>query len=429
MKRKVIVIICFLLLAVISVNVIGCDTKKANDVEEKGSESGTFEADDQMKDIISGEVEKPDDPKSDAKAATDFAIRLFKASNEDGKNTLISPLSVLCALSMTANGAVGETLEEMESVLGMSAADYNVFLNSYVRSLPQGEKYKLSLANSIWFKDDGLFEIKGEFLQTNADYFGADIYKAAFDSQTLYDINSWVNRETDGMIDKVLNTIPKEAVMYLINALAFEAEWEEKYTKNDVYDGEFTREDGEVIDVKMMRGEDGYYLEDEDATGFIKYYSGRKYAFVALLPNEGISLSDYVDSLDGERLQSLLENKRYDVLLFSSMPKFTVEYDVEMSEILSGMGMPTAFSLAADFSGIGQYNGLDLYINRVIHKTFIEVAEQGTRAGAVTVVEMYPESAAPGEIKNVVLDRPFVYMLIDCENNIPFFIGTLMDVD
>ncbi len=361
---------------------------------------------------------------------TDFAIRLFAASNETDKNTLISPLSVLCALAMTANGAEGQTLEEMESVLGMSIEDYNIYLYAYMNSLPQGAKYKLNLANSIWFKNDESLSVNSDFLQTNSDFYGADIRKESFDESTVRNINNWVSNRTDGMITQLLDKIPTDAVMYLINALAFDAEWAVKYDENDVYLGEFTNEDGAVTDVEMMRGDDGLYIEDELATGFIKYYSGHKYAFVALLPDERISVEDYIATLNGERLQSILSNGRDDVLLITSMPKFSVEYDIEMSEILCGMGMPTAFSSGlADFSGIGTSDIGNIYINRVIHKTFIEVAEQGTRAGAVTAVEMNAEGMSPEEVKNVHLDRPFIYMLIDCENNIPFFIGTLMDIE
>lgn len=361
---------------------------------------------------------------------TDFAIRLFKYSNEAEKNTLISPISVLCALAMTANGAEGDTREEMESVLGMSIDDYNIYLYAYLNSLPQGAKYKLNLANSIWFKDDASLSVNSDFLQINKDFYGADIRKESFDERTVNNINNWVSNRTDGMITQLLDKIPTDAVMYLINALAFDAEWAVKYDENDVYIGEFTNEDGAVTEVEMMRGDDGLYIEDELATGFIKYYSGHKYAFVALLPDEGTSVEDYIETLDGERLQSMLANGRDDVLLITSMPKFSVEYDVEMSEILSEMGMPTAFSSGmADFSGLGTSDIGNIYISSVIHKTFIEIAEQGTRAGAVTSVEMNEEGMAPEEVKNVHLDRPFVYMLIDCENNIPFFIGALMDVE
>lgn len=362
--------------------------------------------------------------------ATDFAIRLFKQTNEDGKNTLISPLSVLCALAMTANGAEGETREQMEAVLGMSVEELNLYLYSYINALPQGEKYKLSVANSIWFTDDDRFTVNQDFLQTNADYYGADIYKTPFDKQTLKDINNWVKNETDNMIPKVLEDIPDAAIMYLINALAFEAEWTEIYEKNQVRDKTFTKEDGTKQDVELMYSTEGKYLEDENATGFVKYYKERKYAFVALLPNEGVTVSEYVNSLDGASLAALLANAE-NRSVETAIPKFESEYDIEMSSILEAMGMSNAFNVTfADFTGIGDSTEVGIYISKVIHKTYIQVGEKGTKAGAVTAIEMNDGSAGPpDEIKQVYLDRPFVYMLIDCETNTPFFIGTVMDVN
>ena len=190
--------------------------------------------------------------------------------------------------------------------------------------------------------------------------------------------------------------------------------------------------DGTRQDVDMMHSEEYTYLEDDLATGFIKYYKDRRYAFVAMLPNEGVTISQYVDSLTGEHLRELLNNPQ-DLTVFASIPKFETEYDIEMSEVLQEMGMTDAFDWqVADFSRLGTYNvdGMNICINRVLHKTFISVSEQGTRAGAATAVEMVAEGAMEiVEFKEVVLDRPFVYMLIDCETNLPFFIGTMMNVN
>lgn len=361
--------------------------------------------------------------------ASDFAVRLFRASCVNGKNTLISPLSVLAALSMTSNGAKGETLSQMESVLGMSKAELNEFFVNYMKSLPNTEKYKLSLANSVWFTSDSRFTVNKDFLQTNADYYGADVFKAAFDGSTLKDINNWVKGKTDGMIPEILDQIPPEAVMYLINALAFEAEWEEIYEKNQVRDGSFTLENGSEKTADFMYATESRYIEDEKATGFIKHYSGRKYAFVALLPKEGVTVAEYVSSLDGQKLHKMLASPQT-ATVETAIPKFETEYSVEMSDVLSSMGMPVAFDQGkADFSGLGTSTAGNISISRVIHKTFISVAEKGTRAGAATVVEMVDNAAWFGdEIKTVILDRPFVYMLIDTESCLPFFIGTLMDV-
>ena len=409
-------IISLILVCAMAVNLTGCTMK--------------VQAKDLMEGITPNTVNALDDLSSQNADVTDFAIRLFKASSESGENTLISPLSVLCALAMTANGAEEETLAQMEEVLGMTTEELNLYLYSYMKNLPQGDKYKLSLANSIWFTDDERFTVNQEFLQTNADYYGADIYKAPFDNQTLKDINNWVKEKTDEMIPEVLDKIPSDAIMYLINALAFEAEWSSIYEKHQVKDGEFTNEEGTKYDAEFMYSTEGTYLADKNATGFMKYYKGGKYAFVAMLPNEGVSVSEYIASLDGDSLNALLANPQYETV-YTSLPKFETEYAIEMAEILEGMGMTEAFDMYdADFEGIGTSTDGNIHISRVLHKTFISIGEKGTKAGAVTVIEAADGAAMePQEPKEVYLDRPFVYMLVDCENNIPFFIGTMMDVD
>ena len=403
--------ISMLLVCAIAVNLTGCA------METQGKNL--------MEGITPNKVNALDDLGSMNADITDFAIRLFQASEESGKNTLISPLSVLYALAMTVNGAEGETLAQMEEVLGMTVEELNLYLYSYIKNLPQGDKYKLSLANSIWFTEDGHFTVNQDFLQTNADYYGADIYKAPFNDRTCKDINNWVNQKTDGMVPKILEQISSEAVMYLINTLAFDAEWMQIYRENEVTSGKFTKEDGTEQDVELMHSDEDLYLEDEKATGFMKYYKDGKYAFVAMLPKEGVSVSEYIASLSGESLHAMLANPRHTSVI-ALIPKFETEYDVEMSEILKTMGMPRAFDADnAEFEGLGTSAAGNVYISSVIHKTFISVGERGTKAGAATAVEM----GCGGMPSMVICDRPFVYMLIDCENNIPFFIGTMMDVE
>ncbi len=389
------------------------------------------QATDLMSGITPQSVSVSDDLSSGNLAVADFAVRLFKANEKSGQNTLISPLSVLYALAMAANGAGGETLTQMEELFGMSIEELNSYLYSYMQKLPQGEKYKLGVANSVWFKDAENFTINQAFLQTNANYYGADVYKAPFDAQTLKDINNWVNQKTDGTIPRVLDKISEESVTYLVNALVFDAEWASIYEKPQVRSGEFVKEDGTKRNVDFMYGGEYYYLEDEKAIGFKKYYSGRKYAFVAMLPNEGVSVSEYVASLSGRSLRETLSNSKRADAVYTSIPKFETGYTVKMSDVLKGMGMVNAFDWkTADFNGLGFSSDGNIFISEVIHKTFISVAEKGTKAGAVTVIDTPAGSAGPPEvIKYIYLNRPFVYMLVDCENNIPFFIGTLTDVE
>lgn len=410
MKRRLLVTIFSLLLIL-----AGCET--------------TIQGQDLMKDIQAREISSVDDLEEDSADITDFAVRLFQASDEGGKNTLISPISVMYALSMTANGAKEETRNQMENVLGIPIEELNNYLYSYMNLLPQGENYKFNLANSIWFTDDERFTVNQDFLQLNADYYGADIYRTPFDNFTVKDINNWVKNNTNDMIPKVLDEIPSNAIMYLVNALAFEAEWADIYEENQVRDGEFELEDGTVQTVEFMRGEEHNYIEDENATGFLKYYKDCKYAFVALLPDESISVSDYISTLDGRHLKSLIENKT-NTTVYATIPKFETEYSLEMSKVLQKMGMVDAFDREkANFTGLGTSTDGNIYIDFVLHKTYISVAEKGTKAGAVTVIATKDAAGVVEEPKEVNLNRPFIYMLINCETNIPFFIGTMMNVN
>ena len=360
---------------------------------------------------------------------SDFGIRLMQQtmkSAEKDENVLISPLSVLLALYMTANGADGQTKEQMMQVLG---EDLNDYLKVYQESLPQGVNYKLNIANGIWFKDVESLQVQEDFLRTNYDYFNATLYKAPFNDTTCKEINNWVKENTDGMIDGILDEIDPDAVLYLINALSFDAKWSKPYNEYSVRDNcIFTKENGTEQKTTLMYSGEHVYLEDENATGFIKYYKENKYAFVAMLPKEGVTVANYMEWLTAEKLQETLANaKRTSVN--AAIPKFETEYDIFLNDVLIQMGMQDAFSAAnVDFTKMAASDRGNIFINRVLHKTFISVDEIGTKAGAVTAVEMTDESA-PMEMYNVYLNRPFVYLLIDCETNQPFFIGTMMDVE
>lgn len=365
-----------------------------------------------------------------AAAVADFGVRLLRNSfsRDESRNTLISPLSVISALAMTANGAQGDTLQQMEDVFGCSIPELNSYLASYLQTLPEEEKYKLHIANAIWFKDSGAFSVEQGFLQANADLYHVGLYKAPFDHTTVKEINGWVAEHTDNMIKNILNEIDEYAVMYLVNALSFDAEWESVFYEHQVRDGIFTKEDGTTSKMKLMYSTERDYLETEQAEGFLKYYADRKYAFAALLPKEGVTVSELLDSLTGEELHSILEHP-VNTTVHGAIPKFKSEYNAELREILLEMGMEDAFDMEeADFSGIGSHREGNLYISNVVHKTFIEVSERGTRAGAATMVAMSAGAAAPQEIRTVYLDRPFVYMIVDCETNLPVFIGTIMEV-
>lgn len=368
----------------------------------------------------SHETVKPDDA---FKSAYDnFSVELLKKCFDGKSNTLISPLSVSTALTMTANGANGQTKDEMEKVLGsgMPLDELNIYLSSFSGSLTSGEDFKLKNANSIWFIKDNNFNVNNEFLQTNADFYHAEIYKRAYNSEIVNDINNWVSEHTDGMIDKILDNIPDDAIMYLINAVSFDAEWENVYKENDIADGKFTNSEDKLMNVTMMHSAESIYLESDGCKGFIKQYKGGKYSFAALLPDNDIA--SFISSLSGEKLCRILSSTE-SCSVETKLPKFSYEYSDTLNNALSQLGMPTAFDENnADFSGIGKSTVGNISIGKVIHKTKIEVNEKGTKAGAAALVEMVDNACAINE-KQVILNRPFMYMILDNETMLPLFAG------
>ncbi len=406
MKRRILSAIITTALTLSALSLSACQSEKS------------LETTDLMTGIkaASHETVKPDDA---FKSAYDnFSVELLKKCFDSKSNTLISPLSVSSALTMTANGANGQTKDEMEKVLGsgMPLDELNKYLSSFSGSLTSGEDFKLKNANSIWFIKDNNFNVNNEFLQTNADFYHAEIYKRAYNSEIVNDINNWVSEHTDGMIDKLLDNGDALSNIALINATAFDAKWENYYYDNFVEDGTFTDANGNEQSVTMLISEESEYINGDNCTGFIKKYKGGKYGFAAILPDSNVSISDFVGLLNGDKLFKMLQNAE-STNVVAKMPKFEYEYSAELSEALKALGMPTAFSDSADFSGI---SGDKLLISDVLHKTKISVTEEGTRAVAATGVVM---SAAPDGDKQVILNRPFMYMILDNETMLPLFAG------
>ena len=394
-----------------------------------GALSGCGGKRDLMQGVTPAAVSDAADPSDGAESASGLALRLLRQEIETGEsNILLSPLSILYALSMTANGAKGETLAQMEQVLGLSVESLNAYLLAHRKALPDEKKCRVSLANSIWFKDDDSLAVEESFLKTNAAWYDADLYQLPFNSAACKAINNWVNKETGGMISEILQEISPDASMYLINALAFEAEWQTIYQEASIRDGVFTTEAGQQQTVSMMYSKEFRYLETGTATGFLKYYDGKNCAFAALLPKEGISLRSCIDSLTGEQLHDLLAHPET-VEVRAAIPKFESTYETDLSDTLEALGMTDAFDgQLADFSGIGSSTEGNLTISQILHKTRIVVDEKGTKAGATTAVVVEP-TEAPSDPKEVLLDHPFLYLLIDCQEQLPIFIGTVTTLE
>jgi len=261
-------------------------------------------------------------------------------------------------------------------------------------------------------------------VQKSTDYFNASVFDSAFDSNTLNEINNWVNSKTGGMIDRIIDEIDPDAMVYLINAIAFDADWKRAYTGNDVHEGIFTDINRNQQNVDFMHSMESKYLDDSNVTGFIKPYINDRYSFAALLPNEDISIEDYIATLTGAGLMEILNNAE-NTDVYTVLPKFSYEYGVQMNEILITLGVSDAFDTAlADFSLMATSDRGNIYISRVLHKTFISVGELGTSAGAATAVEV----AEGVSEKAVLLNRPFLYTIVDNNTGLPVFIGTLITV-
>ncbi|MBP8968207.1 MAG: serpin family protein [Lachnospiraceae bacterium] len=368
-------------------------------------------------------------------AASLELLQRVAAREGAGSNVLISPTSMMMAFGMLENGAKGETLSQIENTFGsIPVSEMNPIMYSMAQRFNEAGDVKWNVANSIWFKEDGKVEVVPDFATAVKNYYGADIWMAPFDDTTLNDINGWVNDQTYGMIPGILDQIPEDARMYLINAMAFEGEWMAEYEKSDIYDGSiFTNYDGSTTEVTMLYSLESEYFNIAGGTGFIRPYKGGEYSFVGILPEEGTSVEEFLAKLaeNGDQFADAVKNPEY---AFENVnvriPEFTSDYFIEMSSILQEMGMEDAYDPnLADLSGMvsavddPEYNA---YIGRVLHKTFIDVNREGTRAAAVTAIETLDGCAAITEPPvTVYLDRPFVYGIVDNATGLPVFLGTI----
>jgi len=376
-----------------------------------------------------------------ASALTSFGVELFKQTAKNNDNTLISPLSLMLALSMAANGAWGETREEMQNALGgFDIETLNKQLYSYVKDLPSTKNSCLSVKNSLWIKDG--FGVNSYFLKDCLNYYGADAFMSPFTSQTKDEVNAWIEENTGGMIKEMIKELDSNAVMLLVNALSFEAKWQKEFVvKADREKQKFTNENGTKTDVYYLYGGYEYdeydtnpdvkYIENNLATGFVKNYKDG-YAFVALLPKDENGIDNLVNSITGAGIMSVLGNSRVANLHYS-IPQFSFSCSVSSSALkqaLTDMGMVSAFDYnTADFSNI---NASDLYIDSIFNNTVIEVNSAGTKAAAATVIIPAPGSPpvedATIPTEQVYLDRSFVYLIIETETNTPVFMGKVTDI-
>ena len=366
------------------------------------------------------------------RAYCSFSVELLKRAGGSG-SALVSPLSVYIAMLTVTNGAKGETREELRRTLGgeLTVEHLNGNLFSFFESLSNGADARLESANSVWLTDRTDFHVNGEFIKLVENTFRADIYTAPFSEKSTVDaINRWCSYRTNEMIKEILDyeDVSFRTVSVLVNALSFDALWAEQYEKKDTGSAVFHGESGNR-EVLMMYSNESRYLSGEKEKGFLKNYAGGGYAFMALLPEKGTSVDDYLSGLTGDRFIELCASE--DIPVRCGLPAFSLDWSGSLAEVFQSMGVGLAFDTArSDLSGLGYVDSGDpLYIEKIIHKAHIDVDESGTRAAAATAVVVDDEVASPDPVgRAVILDRPFVYAIVDTSSMLPVFIGTVRDV-
>jgi serpin B len=369
-----------------------------------------------------------------------FAFDLYHfLKDEKTGNLFYSPHSISLALAMTHAGARGETEQQMADTLHYTLPQDRLhpafnWLDLKLAGRGEGaegkddEGFRLNIANSTWGQKDHPF--LPEYLDTLALNYGAGMRLVDFvgdPEASRVAINDWVSDQTE---DRIKDIVPRGAIdsmtrLVLANAIYFNAAWAAPFEESQTQDGTFHLLDGSQVTVPMMRQTTSLgYAEGEGYQAVELPYDGWELSMVILLPSEG-TFEPFEDSLDAGRVEAITSDLAYERIILT-MPKFEVESGFSLIDALSEMGMPVAFSMDADFSGIDGMR--DLYIGEVIHKAFVSVDEAGTEAAAATVVIMPAMTAAdPEEPIEVTIDRPFIFFIRDIETGAILFVGRVVD--
>jgi serpin B len=373
-----------------------------------------------------------DDTQQIASANNEFGFRLFQelVSQEGIENNFISPTSIAMALAMTYNGAGAETKQAMAKTLGineLSLSEFNQANLALKNSLKKsGKQIKLSIANSLW-ADKGI-KFKKTFLQANKKYYAAQVASLDFaNPKTPVIINNWVSKNTQHKIPKILDQIGEDVIAILINAIYFKGAWHNEFEPEATFERVFYALDGQEIKHPMMYQQGQYpYLKSEEFEAVALPYADNKMSMYLFLPAEKSDIKSFLKNLDSKHWQEWLasfQTKEGDITL----PRFKIEYEKSLKDILPAMGMGIAFSENADFAKMATstIKG-NIYISDVKHKTFIEVNEQGTEAAAVTSVYMEIKGA-PMTTFSLLFNRPFFYAIVDHQTNAILFMGVLSE--
>lgn len=372
-----------------------------------------------------------------AAAVTGFSFRLTaRALESDGnqskENRIVSPMSALLCLAMVSNGAGGNTRAQLEDLFGLPTETLNRYLEAYLQGMGKSDGVSVHIADSVWYRDEpDRLTVNADFLSTVKNVYGAQAYAAPFDASTVRDVNAWGKKQTDGMIEEFVDRIDADAVMILVNALAFDAKWEKEYEKDDVRDMTFTDADGTQVPVKMLTSNETYYLCGDGFEGFTRPYMYR-YDFVGLLPTDGTDADALAASLTGEAWQKAWTDGHtlpacgYYPGVKVGIPEFTFDGCVDLKQVLADLGVTDMFDSAlADFSPMAVSSNGNIFCGQADQTVFVQVDRNGTRAAAITKVVMNDECKEIISEKTVILDRPFVFAITDRQTGIPLFVGVV----
>ncbi len=364
-------------------------------------------------------------------ADNQFGFELFQKVNASlsvpTTNTMISPLSVSLALAMVYNGTNGDTKKQMEDMLhksGMTPDDINENYKELVSALISHDpKVELSISNAIFYNNT--FGVKADFIATNQNYYNAEVAGLDFSktTETLNTVNGWVNTNTKGKIEKILDTVSPGDIMYLLNAIYFNGEWQYRFDSKETTDMPFTKENKQIVQAPIMVIENKFnYFSNQTFQMLEIPYGSGKYSMLVFLPASGKTTNDVISLLNPGNMTDWL-SRMTELNRKLYLPKFEFKFDQSLIDVLKALGMTDAFNSNANFSGIA--DGGNLEISEVMHKTYIKVDERGTEAAAVTEVTIFTTSVGPDNSFRV--DHPFVFAIREKDTNAILFIGKVMN--
>lgn len=361
-----------------------------------------------------------------ASQTTDFAFDLLKRVNEEDKavNTFVSPLSLHIALGMLLNGANGQTAQEIQKTLKLDAqtlAEANQTYANLMENLPGvDQNVKLTLGNSVWYRNT--YTVETSFQDVLRKSFKAEVTPLDFASPSAKDrINQWASDQTNGKIKNVIKEVKPDHVMFLLNALYFKGDWKTQFKPEQTVDAPFKLLSGSSRNVKMMRLNAPLRRSFRPTyTAFELPYSNGNFAMTVLLPNANSSADALINSINGAEWSSLQKDMAEGTIDIG-LPRFTLEYEINLNNTLSKMGMPTVFTNTADLTKINSKGGLK--VDMVKQNTFVAVDEKGTEAAAVTNIGVVVTSVPVAYL----CDRPFVFLIHEKTSNTVLFMGKIVD--